>query len=359
MKLFACGVCGQPLMFENTRCERCHHRLGYDVVSDALVALDPAGDLWQAASGDTSKSFRFCANAAHDVCNWLIPSDNAAPFCRACVYNRTVPDVGDMKKLQLWRDLEAAKHRLIFTLIKLDLPIQTRRENPKEGLAFDFLVEESGVKVLTGHDDGLVTLNAAEADVAARVKLREEMGEAFRTLLGHFRHEIGHYYWDRLVRGGSMLDEYRRLFGDERADYEAAMKKHYANGAPPDWREHFVSAYATMHPWEDFAETFAHFLHIVDALDTARAFGMAVHAKAAPSLDTEADLDPYRARSMQAMLAIWDPLCFAVNSLNRSLGQPDLYPFVLPSPVLAKLEFMRRLVATAGGTRQEPVQQAA
>ena len=359
MKLFACGVCGQPLMFENTRCERCHHRLGYDVVTDTLLPLDPLDDLWQPASGDMSKRFRFCANAAHDVCNWLIPVEIDAPFCRACVFNRTVPDISDPKKLKLWRDLEAAKHRLVFTLIKLDLPMQTRLENSQEGLAFDFLVEESGAKVLTGHDQGLVTLNAAEADVTSRVKLREEMGEAYRTLLGHFRHEIGHYYWDRLVRDGSMLEECRKLFGDDRSDYQAAMKKHYANGAPPDWREHFVSAYATMHPWEDFAETFAHYLHIVDALDTARAFGIAVHAKDAPSLDAEADLDPYRARSMETMLSVWDPICFAVNSLNRSLGQPDLYPFVLPSAVIEKLEFMRKLVATAGGTRQGPMKKAA
>mgnify|MGYP000014585180 CR=1 FL=1 len=359
MKLFACGVCGQPLMFENTSCVSCHHRLGYDVVSDTMVALDPLDDLWRPASGDTSRTFRFCANAAWDVCNWLIPSEIDAQFCRACVYNRTVPDANDPAKLRLWRDLEAAKHRLIFTLIKLDLPMPTRNEDPNEGLAFDFLVEEGSTKVLTGHDQGLVTLNAAEADVAARVKLREEMGEAYRTLLGHFRHEIGHYYWDRLVRDGPMLAECRSLFGDDTADYQQSLERHYSQGAPADWREHFVSAYATMHPWEDFAETFAHYLHIVDALDTARAFGMAVNARAVDSLEAEASLDPYRATSMEQMTAVWDPLCFAVNALNRSMGQPDLYPFVLPPAVLQKLEFMRRLVATAGGTRAEPQRMAA
>ena len=197
--------------------------------------------------------------------------------------------MNDPQKLKLWRDLEAAKHRLIFTLIKLDLPMPTRRENPEEGLAFDFLVEEGSTKVLTGHDEGLVTLNASEADAASRVKLREEMGEVYRTLLGHFRHEIGHYFWDRLVRDGSMLDECRALFGDDRADYQASLEKHYKSGPPADWREHYVSAYATMHPWEDFAETFAHYLHILDALDTASSFGMAVHAKAVASLDDGSD----------------------------------------------------------------------
>ena len=359
MKLFACGVCGQPLMFENTRCERCHHSLGYDVATDEMVALDAIDGLWRPASGDTSKHFRFCANAAYDVCNWLIPAETGAQFCRACVYNRIIPDVSYPENLRLWRELEAAKHRLIFTLIKLDLPMPTRLEDPNEGLAFDFLVEDGSTKVLTGHDQGLVTLNASEADVAARVKLREEMGETYRTLLGHFRHEIGHYFWDRLVRDGPMLDECRSLFGDDRADYQQALERHYREGAPADWREHFVSAYATMHPWEDFAETFAHYLHIVDTLDTASSFGMAIHAKAVDSLEAKALLDPYRATSMEEMIAVWDPLCFAVNALNRSMGQPDLYPFVLAPAVLRKLEFMHRLVTTAGGVRADPRKQAA
>lgn len=359
MKLFVCGVCGQPLMFENTRCERCKHTLGYDAGSDAMVALDALDDLWKAASGDDARTFRFCVNAAHAACNWLIPSDSPAQFCRACVYNRTVPDITQGQNLRLWQELEAAKHRLIYTLIKLDLPMPTRVEDPKEGMAFDFLTEHGQQKVLTGHDHGLVTLNAKEADVAARVALREQMGEIYRTLLGHFRHEIGHYFWDRLVRDGSMLEECRTLFGDDRMDYEAALKRHYETGAPADWHAHFVSAYATMHPWEDFAETFAHFLHIVDALDTARAFGMGVHASAVTTLDTDATLNPYRAPSIDSMLSIWDPLCFAVNALNRSMGQPDLYPFVLPVEVLTKLEFIRRLVATAGGTRADAMREAA
>ena len=359
MKLFACGVCGQPLMFENTSCVKCHHRLGYEIETDAMVALDPVDDLWTPAVAGATTTYRFCANTEAEGCNWIIPSDSGAQFCRACEYNRIVPDISDPENLKRWRELEAAKHRLIYTLTKLRLTIPTRQDNPQEGLVFDFLVETGSEKVLTGHDSGVIVINAAEADAASRVKLREEMGEAYRTLLGHFRHEIGHFFWDRLVRDGSMLDQCRAIFGDDREDYQEALKKHYANGSPPHWREHFVSAYATMHPWEDFAETFAHYLHIVDALDTARSFGMAVHAKAVESLDTEATIDPYYAPSIHAMLSIWDPLCFAVNALNRSMGQPDLYPFVLPADVLKKLEFIRTLVATAGGTRAEPMKQAA
>ena len=359
MKLFACSVCGQPLMFENVSCVACHHRLGYDVETDDMVSLDPLDDLWKPASGGVSKTYRFCANSTYDACNWLISSDTAEQYCRACQYNRTVPDTSVPANLKLWRELEAAKHRLIYTLIKLKLPMPTREENPTEGLVFDFLVETGSEKVLTGHDSGVIVLNAAEADPAARVKLREQMGEVYRTLLGHFRHEIGHFFWDRLVRDGAMLGACRALFGDDNEDYQEALKRHYENGAPAGWMEHYVSAYATMHPWEDFAETFAHYLHIVDALDTARSFGMTVDAKVVASLEAEATIDPYRASSIAEMLLVWDPLCFAVNALNRSMGQPDLYPFVLPPDVLTKLEFVRTLVATAGGTRAEPIRKAA
>ena len=346
MKLFACGVCGQPLMFENVRCERCGHRLGYDPAADTLVALDALDDLWRPASAAPSSAYRFCANAEQDACNWLIPAERDAVFCDACVFNRTVPDISDATKMKLWRELEAAKHRLIYTLRHLGLPLITRAQDPQEGLAFDFLTEDGGAKVLTGHEHGLVTLNAKEADIATRVKMRESMGEAYRTLLGHFRHEIGHYYWDRLVRDDpAMLDECRAIFGDEREDYEAAMKRHYENGAPANWGETFVSAYATMHAWEDFAETFAHYLHIVDSLETAQSFGIAVHPRDAHSLDADATLDPYAATSAEAMLAVWGPICFAVNALNRGMGQPDLYPFVLAPAVRAKIEFMRKLVA--------------
>lgn len=360
MKLFACGVCGQPLMFENTACVQCGHRLGYDVASDNLLPLDEAGsDLWRPASGDSSASFRFCANAAQDVCNWLVPAESDARFCRACRHNRTIPDLNDAKNLPLWRELEWAKHRLFYTLVKLGLPLVTRQEDPQEGLAFDFLTDDGGQQVLTGHEHGIITLNAKEADDAHRVTMKERMGEVYRTLLGHFRHEIGHWYWDRLVRDGAMLDEYRATFGDERDDYDAALKKHYAEGPSPDWRDHFISAYATTHSWEDFAETFAHYLHIVDTLETARSFGIAVHARETDALDTEATLNPYKAGSMDAMLAVWSPIAFAVNALNRSMGQPDLYPFVLPPDVVRKLEYIRKLVATSGRSDAESQRKAA
>jgi hypothetical protein len=351
MKLFKCQHCGQMLYFRNRQCQNCGRRLGYDADSATLWSLDELDDgFWQAAApGPTG--LRFCANAAFDACNWLLPPDSATPYCAACTHNRTIPDLSDADNVEKWRKLEAAKHHLFYTLLRLDLPLATRAEDPREGLAFDFLAETpgSGVKVLTGHDDGLITLNLDEADDAARERLRQEMGEPYRTLVGHFRHEIGHYFWDRLVRDGERLAAFRDMFGDERADYNAALQNYYANGPAAFWAENFVSAYASAHPWEDFAETWAHYLHIVDTLEMGSAFGLHIHPgiEQSASHNVDLDLDPHQNIGIQRLVAAWLPLAFAVNSINRCMGQPDLYPFVLSPGIVAKLGFIDELVHDA------------
>jgi hypothetical protein len=200
--------------------------------------------------------------------------------------------------------------------------------------------------VLTGHDDGLITIALKEGDDAERNRMQKQMGELYRTPLGHFRHEVGHYYWDVLVRDAGKLVECRAVFGDDRADYEQALKAHYARTDDGTWRENFVSLYASSHPWEDFAETWAHYLHIIDTLEMAGAFGIAVNPALArdPGLQSEVDFDPYRAIEIQALIDTWLPLTYAVNSLNRAMGQPDLYPFILPPAVVTKLGFIHALV---------------
>ncbi|HEY8381957.1 MAG TPA: putative zinc-binding peptidase [Microvirga sp.] len=345
MKLFACQACGQPLDFENTHCERCKRRLGFDPGRGVLVALDPREGSFSAAD-EPARRYRFCANAAHEACNWLLGEAESGSFCRACRHNRTIPNLGDLEHAIRWRRLEAAKHRLFYSLLALSLPLVTRAEDPA-GLAFDFLADPAegtgeGPSVLTGHDEGLITLVIAEADDAERERRRRAMGEPYRTLLGHFRHEVGHYYWDRLIRDDPSIDAFRALFGDERADYGEALKAHYANGPKPDWQEHFVSAYAASHPWEDFAETFAHYLHMVDTLETAGAFGVRVAPPngGAAALESRVDFDPYGDADFARLAAAWGPIAFAANALNRSMGQPDLYPFVLSPPVLEKLRFI-------------------
>lgn len=350
MRVFTCGNCGQLVYFENSRCQRCGFEFGFLPDQLTLTALSPiegsAGRFEALAAGWAP--VERCASAASAGCNWLVPAGSPG-FCRACALSRRIPDLSVPENVALWRDAELAKRRLIYALLRLGLPLE-RREGVK--LAFDILSDKAEDQpVLTGHADGLITINLAEADPAERERRRNDLGEAYRTLLGHFRHEVGHFYWDALVLDGGQVDACRAVFGDDSQDYGAAMSRHYAEGAPADWGNAFVSAYATMHPWEDFAETWAHYLHIVDALDTAEAFGIEVDPGVTrdPSLSAHVRGDAYRARSVQDLVTAWLPLCYAVNSLNRSLGQPDLYPFVLSEPAIHKLGFVHDLIRSSRG----------
>ncbi len=209
---------------------------------------------------------------------------------------------------------------------------------------------------MTGHNDGLITINLAEANDSERERQRQHMAEPYRTLLGHFRHEIAHYFWDRLINNSPSLERFRQLFGDERQDYAAALQNNYANGPAPNWQDQFVTAYASSHPWEDFAETWAHYFHMIDTLETAGAFGLRVRPRVALGADlaTVVDLDPHMA-TMDRIINSWLPLTFAVNSINRSMGLPDLYPFVLAPPAIVKLSFVHDCIWKAGG-RQDPEQ---
>lgn len=349
MRLFKCEHCGQALYFENTLCESCQHRLGFLPSSMAIVAMEPEGEQFRPL-GKATSLVRMCDNAGLDACNWLIEGDDTATLCVACRHNRTIPDLTVPLNQEHWKRLELAKHHLFYSLLRLKLPLVNRIEDPEHGLAFDFLAENgdhAGPKVMTGHDNGLITIALAEADDAERERRRTQMHEPYRSLLGHFRHEVGHYYWDVLVRDGGRLEECRAVFGDDTLDYNEALQIHYKNGAPADWQEHFVSQYASTHPWEDWAETWAHYLHIVDTLEMASAFGIRVKPRLVKdeSLTTDINLDSYRPDvSMQEIIDAWLPLTFAMNSLNRAMGNPDLYPFVLSPEVVTKLAFVHDVV---------------
>ena len=351
MRLFKCPFCNQTLYFENTRCESCGHTLGYDSTTSCMRALEGDGPLWTDAAGAPSAgTWRFCANAGHNACNWLVPADSTDTYCAACRHNHLVPALSVAENLTRWRALEAAQHRLFYTLIRFGLPLAPRAQDPAHGLAFDFLAEtQAQPRVMTGHDDGLITIALKEGSDAERERMREQMGELYRTPLGHFRHEIGHHYWDLLVRGSPYLDRFRQLFGDEREDYALALKKHYGRPHKPGWQANFVSVYATSHAWEDFAETWAHYLHIIDTLEMAASFGISIHPKLTrdPALQADITFDPYREPDMSVIVETWLPLAFAVNSLNRSMGQPDLYPFILSAHVVEKLAFIHEVVRAA------------
>jgi hypothetical protein len=349
MKLFECQNCGQLLHFENTRCESCGLPLGYLPTRETVTALKEDGAQWLALAEPETR-YRFCANAEHDACNWLIRAEQPDRYCAACRHNRTIPDLSQPDNLLRWRRIELAKHRLFYTLLKLHLPLTTRAEDP-DGLAFDFMATVEAphgppAPVMTGHANGLITINLSEADDAERERQRTQMGEPYRTLLGHFRHEVAHYYWDRLIADTSPHQEqFRQVFGDERSDYAEALARHYANGPAPDWPEHFVTAYASAHPWEDFAETWAHYFHMVDTLETARAYGLRLRPRVSQGdeLAVSVEFNPHTAE-MERIVEAWLPLTIAMNSINRSMGLPDLYAFVLSPAVIAKLTFIHERI---------------
>lgn len=346
--------CGRPVFFRNTLCMSCQTPLGYLPTRLALLPLT-AGiglDRWRVASD--AAEYRRCANVdAPAGCNWLLEADETQTLCVACRLNRTIPDLADADNGRYWAAIEAAKRRLVSQLLALGLPVRSRlAEDPERGLMFDFLrATADGKRVVTGHADGLITLNVEEADDARREQIRHELREPYRTLLGHFRHEVGHYYWDRLVGSSRWLEPFRALFGDERADYAAALKANYENGAPADWATRYISSYASTHPWEDWAETWAHYLHVVDSLGTALSFGLDAE-------DLEADLEPFTTADLYApdapdaarflsLLNGWIEMTMVLNELARSMGQQDFYPFVMSRPVVAKLQFVHLVVRDA------------
>jgi hypothetical protein len=327
VRAFTCGNCRQLLFFENSLCLRCSTSLGFVPSGLELVALTDE----TLAAGD----LRRCGNATVAQCNWMLEAGDPGPLCRSCRLTRTRPGDGDAAGLAAFAKAEAAKRRLLFGLLDLGLEVD-------EGyLAFDLLPSGSG-PVVTGHENGVITIDLAESDDARREQRRTQLGEPYRTMLGHFRHEIAHYYWPILIERTGELERWRSLFGDERLDYDAALQRHYEAGPRPDWSDRHVSAYAAAHPWEDWAETFAHYLHIRDTLETAADFGLTVAgppaAGAGPSITAPAP--DAGEGSFDAVVQNWLPLTYALNAVNRSMGRDDLYPFTLAPTVIDKLAFV-------------------
>ena len=368
--------CGRPVFLGNSQCLACGTPLGYVIDRLGVVPLaladqpppaaaegsPPALDLFTVFGDVAGRQYHRCTNfATASGCNWMVPApregDDAAfttqglapGYCLSCSATRTIPDLSVESNGELWRKLEQSKRRLMSQLLALGLPVVTRHADPVHGLAFDFLSNmPGGPHVLTGHEDGVITLNAEEAEDAVRERIRAEMREPYRTLVGHFRHEIGHYYWDQLVFPTSWIDDFRNLFGDERLDYATALRTHYEQGPPPDWAVRYVTSYASSHPWEDWAETWAHYLHMADTADTAMSFGVdATRVELASDLFEPADLwqpDHPGAMKFLDFLNGWVRLTNVLNELSRSMGQPDYYPFVLPRAAVGKLQFVHQVV---------------
>jgi len=331
MRVFFCRKCGQQLSFENSICLSCDSRLGFHLPSRSMQVLDD--DLSVVVDGTT---WRRCANIKLAQCNWLVDATDGDTLCLSCALTRTRPADSDHEAIAEFASAETAKRRVVLELDELHLPIIGRDQNPEGGLAFD-LLSSANRNVITGHANGLITLDLAESDDVHREQLRVSMDEPYRTLVGHFRHEIGHFYQMVLIGSGDHRERFEELFGNPDDDYKAALDRHYSEGAPDGWKKNYVSSYATMHPAEDWAETFAHYLHIRDTLDTAAAYAFA------PAGSTfEAPLAGHVGFSR--IIDWWLPLTWALNQLNRSMGHQDLYPFVLPAKVLEKMRFVHSVI---------------
>jgi hypothetical protein len=363
MKRLACD--NIQVFFENTRCLHCGRELGFVPEILNLCALEPAGggEYLAVESRLQGRRFRKCLNYSDaQVCNWMVDAGDPAPYCRACRLNRMIPDLSLPQNLAYWREIEAAKRRLLYTLLALDMPLAGKDIDHANGLAFAFLADTSGYseftddsgqlgRIMTGYQEGLITINIAEADPEHREHVRKEMNESYRTLLGHFRHEIGHYYWHRLIKGSPHYPRFVELFGPEVADYGVALRRYYASGAPAGWQERHISAYASAHPWEDWAECFAHYLHIIDTLETthsSRLLGAGPFLFADNAMPKElcaAMLDV----PMDRILDVWIEVALALNNINRSIGINDFYPFVINAVVREKLVFIHDVVHAAAG----------
>jgi hypothetical protein len=358
MAPYECPNCKRLNHFEVRVCPACAFTLGYDPASDRFLFLGDGATTWRDRDGDPHEVVVCANNNAYEVCNWLVATTDDTAYCRACRHNRTIPDLTVPTVPERWGKIEAAKRRMFHTLIKLGLPLETKAEEHfnVQGLAFDLLydasAEDSGqAQVLTGHDGGVVTLNLIEADDVERERIRRTMGEPYRTLLGHFRHEVGHHYWSRLVEHDPQeLQAFRAVFGDETIDYAQALQQHYGPNSNAVWTDDYVSFYATSHPWEDFAETFAHYLHIVDLLGAIGGFGITMAPLPGPESHPAASVgfDAYRATTDQ-LTGQMMPFSFALNVINRSMGQLDLYPFHLSPAIMGKIDYVNRLVAKAAG----------
>ncbi|WP_414827465.1 putative zinc-binding metallopeptidase [Alteromonas sp. H39] len=347
MRNFTCQ-CGNTVYFANTQCLSCNRPLGFISEMGVMASFDVTdnGD-WITPLSD--KRYRPCVNyVSNHICNWMVENTSDKSLCHSCELTKIIPDQSKELNAKRWYRMEHAKRRLLFTLISLGLPIWSQRPG-KPQLQFQFLedVEEDEygqeltVKstVITGHNNGMITLNLKEAEDSSRIMMRERMNERYRTLVGHFRHESGHFYWDWFVRDSEKLHEFRDIFGDERQDYTQSLQTYYKNGPAADWQERFISAYASAHPWEDWAESWAHYLHIVDTLETAVEYDVAVGKQ-----QVDAPVNPNKEVDFDRVVEDWGRLTTVLNALNRSMGLDDAYPFLIPEAASEKLRYIHNLI---------------
>lgn len=335
MKRFHCE-CGQPVFFESTECVSCGRSLGFDPISLEMRSLPG-----HSTTSIHSQTYKRCSNAAdYDNCNWLLNESDPNSLCFSCQFNRTIPNLSKEKNLERWAKIENAKRRLMYTMLSLRLPLINGFNDANNGLVFDFLEDQrtdpsafSDSFASIGYLNGVITINVLEADDGARESIRVEMNELYRTLLGHMRHESGHYFWQLVENDENLLNKFRSIFGDERADYKQALNRYYESPSLNEWRNNYISQYASAHPMEDWAESWAHYLHIHDVMETVSGYFL-----------NEA---PFRAADFEVWIRRWGDVSIAVNEINRGSGLGDPYPFVLNENTIRKMQLVNEVITSA------------
>lgn len=270
----------------------------------------------------------FCANRARIGCNWIAPEEGA--FCRSCAMTALAPDPSIENAIPNWAQTEAAKRWVLDNLGRWQW---FRPEDPGTRPVFHMLADNVTPAPM-GHVEGVVTISVTEADEVVRTTRREQLNEPYRTMIGHMRHEIAHMLWWRLSLRDDFLDAFRTMFGDEREDYGEALTRHYQNGPPSDWEQRFLSTYASAHPHEDWAETTAHLLHLTDLADSFVAAGLSSQDLPSPGWK------PYTETDSEQLIHVAATVAVGINHVNRSMGLPDLYPFMLAGATHRKLAFV-------------------
>src|ERR1700746_1818119 len=324
MRKLVCPKCGECVSFEQCQCTSCAQLLVFDPLELRVREL---------------REVASCANRSLMGCNWS--TDKDAKFCNSCALSRTIPSLTPQKNVLLWKRVEEAKRRLLYDLHRLRLPLALANG---PWLAFDILCESGELPVLTGHLAGLVTLSLTEADDVEREARRVAFREPYRTLLGHFRHEIGHFYWELLVAETTLLGPFKLIFGDHSRNYQIALEEYHSRIDRSFDRDVFISEYASSHPWEDWAETFAHFLHIVSALDSLAGLPLSLDSRSLQTLQ-----DPYLESDFESLFASWHLLSYLMNELNRSVGWGDAYPFQVSRAMTGKLHFVHMAIQNSRG----------
>jgi len=348
MKHYSCSVCANTIYFENSLCLSCQNPLGFDPSQLSMLTLKHHTNAIYQNRAENGLTYRYCKNSQEGNCNWLIKADSPNAYCIACELNRTIPPLTKPEYKKKWTKIEMSKHRLIYSLLRFNLPVNKKTNNSENGIAFDFMVDTSWKKkVFTGHNNGIITINIDEADETELSKNKSFLGEKYRTLLGHFRHEIGHYYWTLLIKNTPLIHKYRQLFGDERQDYEGSLKRYYYSNRPVNWSNQYISMYATSHSWEDWAETWAHYMHMMDTLETAYSLGFQLQPQfsSTSTMHVAVLTDPYTIQNFNQIFTMWKSLSLAMNSLNRSMGHTDFYPFIISPIVVEKLTFIHEVAS--------------